>query len=150
MEREKPDITQVNVIVGYAKTKEHLDWCESNGIYNFRVDSTTSKFLTQTDFVSSRYPLLREAGKDKATLLYTLKSTSHEIGSKETLVQKEYPSEPSSDHYFIIEIEPCKDWEDLSVSFKDFEEYQVIKARPREKPGLPFVVTLDKVLRGER
>lgn len=147
MEREKPDIAQVNVIVGYSRSQKHLEWCESNGIYNFRVDSTTSKLMAQTDFVSARYLLLREAGKDKATLLYSLKSTSHEIWTKEALIQKGYPSEPGRDHYFIIEIEPCKDLEDLSVSFKNFEEYQSLTGSVYEKAGKPFVVTLDKVLR---
>ena len=79
LEKAKTDLTQTHVIVGYTKSPEHLNWCEANGIYNFRVDDATRTLLSQRDFVAAKYLLLREAGKSEATLLYTIKSTAHQI-----------------------------------------------------------------------
>lgn len=42
--------------------------------------------------------------------------------------------------------EPCTDWEDLEIAYKEFDEYKGLSGFIYTRVGQPFVVTLDKIL----
>ncbi|MGB7529240.1 DUF2357 domain-containing protein [Sphingobacterium cellulitidis] len=146
LEREKINLLQTYVLVGYAKTQKHIDWYESKGIYNFRMNDNVGSLEFTAQVVQAKYLLLRESGKDVASKLYKITSNGPKVYSKGKLIQLGYDN-PSQPDYLVVSIEPCKDWSDLEVNYKEFEEYKSIKASISSKPAIPFVVTLDRILK---
>ncbi len=146
LEREKIDLLQTYVLVGYAKAQKYIDWYESKGIYNFRMNDNVGSLELNAKVVQAKYLLLRERGKEVASKLYKITSNGPKVYSKDRLIQLDYDN-PSQPDYLVVSIEPCSDWSDLEVSFKEFEEYKNIKSSIYSKLAIPFVVSLDKVLK---
>lgn len=145
LEKSKIDVLNTFVIVGYTKSQEHLDWCLTNGVYNFRMNDNVGSLELTSDVVQAKYLLLRESGKEKATQLFRITSKGPRVYSKEKLVEMGY-SNPSQPDYLVVDIEPCTDWEDLEIAYKEFDEYKGLSGSIYTRVGQPFVVTLDKVL----
>lgn len=146
LERTKIDLLQTYVLVGYSKTQQHLDWYTSKGIYNFRMNDNVGSLEFTPEVVHAKYLLLREVGKDKASKLFKIVSKGPKVYSKDQLISLGYDN-PSQPDYLVVSIEPCNDWDNLEVNFKEFEEYQNLSGSPRSKSGKPFVVTLDRILK---
>lgn len=146
LERNKIDLLQTYVIVGYAKTQQHLDWYISKGLYNFRMNDNVGSLEFTTEVVQAQYVLLRESGKEKASKLFKITSKGPKVYSKAQLINLGYKN-PSQSDYLVVTIEPCNDWDNLEVSYKEFEEYKNVSGSTYLKAGKPFVVTLDKILR---
>ncbi|HJD86602.1 MAG TPA: DUF2357 domain-containing protein [Empedobacter falsenii] len=145
LEKSKIDVLNTFVLVGYTKSQEHLDWCLINGMYNFRMNDNTGSLELTSDVVQAKYLLLRESGKDKATQLFRITSKGPKVYSKEKLVQLGYAN-PSQPDYLVVRIEPCTDWENIEISFKEFDAYKSLSGSIYTRTGQPFVVTLDKIL----
>src|SRR5690606_5357647 len=146
LERTKIDLLQTYVLVGYAKTQQHLDWYTSKGIYNFRMNDNIGSLEFTPEVVYAKYLLIREKGKDKASKLFKIVSKVPKVYSKNQLSSLGYDN-PSQSDYLVVSIEPCNDWGNLEVNYKEFEEYQKLSGSPYSKSGIPFVVTLDKILK---
>lgn len=146
LERTKIDLLQTYVLVGYAKTQQHLDWYTSKGIYNFRMNDNIGSLEFTPEVVYAKYLLIREKGKDKASKLFKIVSKGPKVYSKNQLISLGYDN-PSQPDYLVVSIEPCNDWDNLEVNYKEFEEYQKLSGSPYSKSGIPFVVTLDKILK---
>lgn len=145
LEKSKLDILNTYVLVGYVKSKDHLDWCLSHAMYNFRMNDSIGSLELSKEVVEAKYLLLREPGKEKASKLFRIISKAPKVYSKERLEELGY-SNPSKPDYLMVSIENCSDWENLEVDFKEFAEYKTLSGSPRSKAGKPFVVTLDKIL----
>lgn len=145
LEKSKLDVLQTYVLVGYIRSQEHLEWCISKGIYNFRMNDSIGSLELSKEVVQAKYLLIREPGKEFASKLFKITSKGPKVYSKEKMQDLGYPN-PSKPDYLIISIELCTDWENLEVHFKEFEEYKNLSGSPISKAGKPFVVTLDKIL----
>lgn len=145
LERQKIDILKTYVLVGYTRSQQHLDWCTKNGIYNFRMNDNVGSLELTKEVVQAKYLLLRESGREVATKLYRITSKGPKVYSNSKLLELGYDN-PSQSEYLVVTIEPCTDWNDLEVSFKDLDEYKNINASIYSKPAIPFCVTLDKIL----
>ncbi|TGN26462.1 DUF2357 domain-containing protein [Empedobacter tilapiae] len=145
LEKSKIDVLNTFVIVGYTKSQEHLDWCLTNGVYNFRMNDNVGSLVLTSDIVQAKYLLLRESGKEKATQLFRITSKGPKVYSKEKLVELGYTN-PSQSDYLVVGIEPCTDWEDIEIAYKEFDEYKGLSGSIYTRAGQPFVVTLDKIL----
>lgn len=145
LEKSKIDVLNTFVIIGYTKSQEHLDWCLTNGVYNFRMNDNAGSLELTSDVVQAKYLLLRESGKEKATQLFRITSKGPKVYSKEKLVELGYTN-PSQPDYLVVGIEPCTDWEDIEIAYKEFDEYKGLSGSIYTRAGQPFVVTLDKVL----
>ena len=146
LERKKIDLLQTYVLVGYAKSEQHLDWYVSKGLYNFRMNDNVGSLELTPEVVQAKYLLLRESGKDKASKLFKIISRGPKVYSKDKLIGLGYPK-PNQSDYLVVNITPCNDWNNLEVSYKDFEEYKKLSGSIYSKSGKPFVVTLDKILK---
>ena len=147
LEREKINVLQTYVLVGYAKSQQHLDWYLSKGLYIFRMNDIVGSLEFTSEVVQAKYLLLREKGKDKASKLFKIVGKGPRVYSKEKLMDLGYEN-PSQPNYLVVNIETCNDWENLDINYKELEEYKNIKASIYSKSAVPFVVTLDKVLKG--
>ncbi len=145
LEKSKIDVLNTFVIIGYTKSQEHLDWCLTNGVYNFRMNDNAGSLELTSDVVQAKYLLLRENGKDKATQLFRITSKGPKVYSKEKLMEMEYRN-PSQPDYLVVDIEPCTDWKDLEIAYKEFDAYKNLSGSIYTRVGQPFVVTLDKIL----
>lgn len=146
LERNKIDLLKTYVLVGYAKSNQHLDWCISKGLYNFRMNDNVGSLEFTPEVVYAKYLLLRESGKHKASKLFKIVSKGPKVYSKDQLISLGYDN-PSQPDYLVVSIEACNDWDNLEVNYKEFEEYQKLSGSPYSKSGIPFVVTLDKILK---
>ncbi|WP_434432331.1 DUF2357 domain-containing protein [Sphingobacterium spiritivorum] len=146
LEKMKIDLLQTYVLVGYAKSQQHLDWYISKGLYNFRMNSNIGTLEFTLEVVQAKYLLLRESGKDRASKLFKITSKGPKIYSKDQLISLGYEN-PSQPDYLVVKIESCRDWDNLEVNFKEFEEYKNLSSSTYSKAGMPFLVTLDKVLK---
>jgi predicted component of viral defense system (DUF524 family) len=146
LEIAKVDLLQTYVLVGYAKTDEHLAWYEEKGLYNFRMNDNVGSLELTPEVVQAKYLLLREKGKEIASKLYRIMSNGPIVYTKDKLMQLGYET-PSQPDYLVISIEPCADWDPLEITFKDFEEYKAITGSIYSKAAKPFVITLDNLLR---
>ncbi|WP_333853902.1 DUF2357 domain-containing protein [Epilithonimonas sp.] len=148
MEKQKTDVLKTNVLVGFIKTKQHLEWYLKNKLYNFRMNDDHGTLIFEPDVVQAKYLLLRESGKAIATQLFRITSQGPKVFSKAKLEALNYPR-PTKPDYLVISIEPCNDWDDLKVNYKKLEEYKAKTDTGNYKinAGKPFVVTLDKILR---
>ncbi len=146
LERTKIDILQTYVLVGYAKSQQHLNWCISKGLYNFRMNNNAGSLEITSEVVQAQYLLLREKGKEKATQLFKITSKGPKIYSKEKLAELGYEN-PSQPNYLVVTVEPCNDWGNVAIDFKTFKEYQNLSGSLHSKAGKTFVVTLDNVLK---
>lgn len=146
LEKQKIDVLKTNVLVGFSKSDEHLKWYLSKKLYNFRMNDDKGSLIFTPEIVQAKYLLLRESGKEIATKLFKITSKGPKVFSKTKLNDLGYPNAEKPD-YLIIDIEPCDEWEDLEVKFKEFEEYKELGCNIRNKAGMPFLVTLDKILK---
>jgi hypothetical protein len=145
-----PDDTYV--LVGYATTPDRFKWYEANKKYIFRMDEEMGSLELNNEVVNAKYLLLRRSGESTATDLYEIKSKGPKVFSTVHLDKLKYPpSKKPKDYYLAIEIQKVNalEFENVSWNFKELEEYkkiqQIIK-NPYSKIGMPFTVSLTKLM----
>src|SRR5690606_3262064 len=109
------DLLQTYVLVGYAKTQQHLEWYVSKGLYNFRMNDNVGSLEFTPEVVHAKYLLLRESGKEKASKLFKIISKRPKVYSKSQLMSLGYAN-PSQPDYLVVSIEACNDWDNLEVN----------------------------------
>lgn len=140
------------VLVGYATTNERFKWYEDNKKYIFRMDEEMGSLELNNEVVNATYLLLRRSGEATASDLYEIKSKGPKVFSTVHLDKLKYPpSKKPKEYYLAIEIQKVKapEFENVSWNFKELEEYksiQELKIRKRSKVGMPFTVSLTKLM----
>ncbi len=84
-----PDDTWV--LAGYVKDKQHLDWIQKTGLYNFRAGKRRGAPHLTPDLVSSRYILLHSKGK--SIQFIRLAEEGPQIYSRADLLKLGYPKD---------------------------------------------------------
>lgn len=107
-----PDETYV--LVGYYKTKQQLGWIIEKNLYNFRTGVGKGSLSLGVKEVNAQFLMLHGPGETKTNKIYKLKSSGPKIFSKQDLINKKYPTDPTGDIYLIFEIE-----KDVSDEFKN-------------------------------
>ena len=141
------------VLVGYATTPDRFKWYEDNKKYIFRMDEEMGSLELNNEVVNAKYLLLRRSGVSTATDLYEIKSKGPKVFSSVYLDKLKYPpSKKPKDYYLAIEIQKvvALEFENVSWNFKELEEYkkilEIIK-NPYSKAGMPFTVSLTKLMK---
>jgi hypothetical protein len=93
------------VLVGYYKTKQQLDWILESKKYNFRTGLGKGSLTLGVKEVNAQFLLLHGPGETKTNKIYKLKALGPKIFSKQDLINKKYPTDPTGDIYLIFEIE---------------------------------------------
>lgn len=148
-ERILPQETMV--IVGYVRSKEHLEWCMKHKLYNFRVDEGSPELTL--DFARASFLVLREKEKKDsqgpyAELIFEL-NAGFSVFSKKKMEALGYPGE-TKDYYLVYRIEPSAAAEFLGRKFRyqNLQMYKQITAsgNPYTNKGKSFVVTLQELM----
>jgi predicted component of viral defense system (DUF524 family) len=140
------------VLVGYATTNERFKWYEENKKYIFRMDEEMGSLELNSEVVNAKYLLLRRSGENTASDLYEIKSRGPKVFSTIHLGKLKYPpSKNPKDYYLAIEIQKvtAPEFENVSWNFKELEEYKKIQEtvkNPYSKVGMPFTVSLTKLM----
>lgn len=149
-DRQKIDLGETFVIVGYVKSEEHLSWCIEKGLYNFRMNDDKGTLLLTSEVVDAKYLLMREKKSSSDDKLFKITGLGPKVYSKEKLVKLGYVK-PSKNDYLVVEIEPVQEPELTALKFnvKELNSYKDIQAGGGsiyEKVGKPFVVSLTELL----
>lgn len=131
------------VLVGYCKSREHLEWVVRSGWYNLRMGSDRGALRLGFRETASRYILLH-VGREKVTgNLFKILEDGPRVFTREMLRSNGYPSVPAHDFYLVYRVRPVFEKElvgrkwDISV----FPGY-----KPRWGSTAPFTVTLSELM----
>ena len=99
--------TEVFVIHGWVKGPGHLEWIDANNLYNFRTEERRGSLRLPPSVAGATYLLLH--GEDQYRTggkLYRIVSEGPRVFSREKLIAKNYPGEPSQPYYLVYDIAP--------------------------------------------
>jgi hypothetical protein len=139
-----PDETYV--LVGFYKSSEHLDWIQKNNLYNTRVSDKDDLLNLTRGETEARLLLIRTFNETKTNRLLSIKKKGPRILSKQDLIDKGYPSEPSQEYYLVYETEELE-FPELEDSIWDVKKLDAYTSGPRS--ALPFSVTLSELIKAK-
>lgn len=136
-----PDET--HVIVGYYKSKEHLDWIKKEMKYNGRIGNANGAMDLTPEFIGAKYLLLHNK-KEQGSLIFKVNQNE---GNKPTIVAsthksfKNYPK-PSKPFYLVFNLlEKEKDFLDRDYNIK------LLKGYSEDTEAFPFTCKLSDLIR---
>ena len=136
-----PDDTYV--LVAYYK-KENLDWIEKSGLHNVRAGYDRGSLRLGPEAAGAKYLLLHSENETTTSKILKITEKGPRVISKEKLVEKGYPGDPTQDYYLVYKVEKITDKEFLDVNW-DISKLEGYKGR-RASP-LPFGVTLTELMK---
>jgi len=149
--KEKLIPDETFVLVGYCKNNSNINWYKEEGKYNFRMDDDKGSLTLENNVVNAKYLLLRESGKETASIIFKIKSKGPKVYKGSSL--DGYKTKNLKDYYLVIEIEKeeSNDFAGASFNFKELREYTEIikKHNPITSAGIPFAVTLTELMRAK-
>ncbi len=136
-----PDDTYV--LVGFYK-KENLNWIIKSGLYNARADSKRGSLRLGPGEAGAKYLLLHSSSETKTGRLLKIIETGPRVFSKQTLIEKGYPTVPSQNYYLVYKIQEITDKE-LTNQLWDITLLE--KYKKGHGSALPFSVTLTELMK---
>jgi predicted component of viral defense system (DUF524 family) len=135
-----PDETYV--LVGFYNSPEQYEWI-AKGKYNFRMGPGNGSLILDKETVSASYLLLHTHGDASSSRLWKISSKGPRVYSKENLLKKGYPMEPSQDYYLVIDIEEVQDLAFTACAwrFKELDNYSTGHASAK-----PFTASLTELM----
>lgn len=130
------------VLLGYVKSRAHLEWIKRTGLYNLRADERAGRVYIGSPELSVHFVLLYGDSLDRTELLKTRGSV--EIHDRESLLQQGYPR-PGGRLYLclpIVEISSAF-WTELISLSTVREVLESVAGRPTK--GAPLVVDWQKL-----
>lgn len=109
------------VLIGYYKTKEHLNWILNKSIYNFRTGTDKGSLPLSPRELGAKFLVLHGPGETITNKIYRLKETGPKIYSDQNLIKEGYQTEPTGNLYLIFEI-----GKDISEEF-NYKEWDIRK-----------------------
>jgi len=131
------------VLVAFYK-RENWDWIIKSGLYNARAESNRGSLKLGPAETGAKYLLLHSDGETTTSKLLKITETGPRVFSKQTLIKKGYPTEPSRNYYLVYKIEKVHDVEFINRSW-DITQLNGYK-RGRGS-GLPFSITLTQLMK---
>jgi len=129
---------EVFILIGYYKSKDHLDWIIKKGLYNTRKGSSP----VNSNEAGAKYLLLYNGRTKQANLFFKLKNKGPRIFSAKELIKLNYPSKPTQKFYLVFEIDPILE--------KEFEnrvwDIKKLSSRFPRQRGLPLSVSLTELM----
>ena len=133
---------QTFVLIGYCKSKAHLDWIYKMLFYNFRTDNHRGALKLNHETINAKYLLLHMKGDKSSSRLYKIPKSEYRVTPKATLSRLHYP-EPGQESYLVVKLEPCSDreFESMSWDFRKLNNY-----RPGIASAIPFTASLSELM----
>lgn len=102
------------VLIGFYKSKGHLDWILKKNFYNFRTGTDKGSLPLSPKELGAKFLVLHGPGETKTNKIYKLKEAGPRIYSDLDLIEVEYPTRPTGKLYLMFEIE-----KDISSDFNN-------------------------------
>ena len=133
---------QTFVLIGYCKSKAHLDWICKMLFYNFRTDNNRGALKLNHETINAKYLLLHMKGDKSSSRLYKIPKSEYRVTPKATLSRLHYP-EPGHESYLVVKLEPCSDreFESMSWDFRKLNNY-----RSGIASAIPFTASLSELV----
>lgn len=131
------------VLVGYYKSRQHLEWIKQHKIYNFRMDNDRGALTLTKESISSKYLLLHTSSRETSCELWKIVEKGFRVTSVDTLKRLNYPN-PTQQFYLVVKIEIVNDIEfhGLSWNFKELSNYSEGKSS-----AYPFTASLSELMK---
>jgi hypothetical protein len=136
-----PDDTYV--LVGYYK-RENLNWIVKTGLYNARAESKRGSLRLGPGEAGARYLLLHTEGETITDKLFKITETGPRIFSKQTLINKKYPTEPTGDFYLVYKIEEVRAEVFLN---RKWDISKLDRFKSGRSSALPFSITVTELMK---
>lgn len=134
--------SDATVLVGFYKDESQYKWIKDRGLYNIRLDTKGLKAFGVKE-AGAKYLLLRTSSKFKVGDIWRVVGKDPEIMSKQDLLAKGYPSEPSCANYLVYKIEKAKE-SDFNNAIWDIKKLSGY-VPDRANAARPFAVTLTEL-----
>jgi hypothetical protein len=138
-----PDDTYV--LVAFYK-KENWDWIIKSGLYNVRAGTDRGSLRLGPGESGARYVLLHTKDEIVSTRLLKIVEKGPRIFSKQQLIEKSYPSNPTQDFYLVYKVSDEVEVEIKNIKWDVSKLEGYLKGR---NSALPFTVTLSELLRSK-
>jgi predicted component of viral defense system (DUF524 family) len=142
--REFPQKT--NVLIGYYKNSDHLDWILRNKLYTVRTDYRRGSLRLSQETTNAKYLVLHGNNTTKTDMIFRLDPRGPRVISREKLEDLKYPSDKIQPYYIGYSLETGepirKEFGDPEWDVSKLEKYKSGRAS-----AIPFVVTLEELLR---
>jgi hypothetical protein len=132
------------VLVGFYKNEKHLEWIIKSGLYNARAESDRGSLRLGPGESGAKYLLLHSSGETKTGRLVKITENGPRVFSKQTLIGKGYPTEPSQNYYLVYKIQEIAEREFLN---QKWDITMLEKFRQGHGSALPFSVTLSELMK---
>lgn len=136
---------ETSVIIGYYKNKAHLEWINSELLYNARINSNKGSIIVDRDLAGAKYILLHGPGELETSKLYEITPDETRIFTKAELSRLNYPK-PSQDAYLVFKIIKA-DLLDFGNATWDIRKLGGYRSN-RESP-LPFTASLHSLMKAK-
>jgi hypothetical protein len=129
--------------VAYYK-QENWEWISKHGLYNARADIDRGSLRLDSGVSGAKYLLLHTKNETLTSKLFKIVETGPRIFSKQTLIQKGYPSEPNHNYYLVYKIEESNEKEFLN---KVWDITELAGYKKGRGSALPFSVTFTELMK---
>lgn len=136
-----PDETYV--LVGFYKDEQHLKWILNSGLYNARADSKRGSLRLGPGETGAKYLLLHSHAETTTGKLLKITETGPRVFSKQTLIDKKYPTVPSREYYLVYKVEKVHD---IEFANRDWDITKLNDYQTSRGSGLPFATTLTELM----
>jgi predicted component of viral defense system (DUF524 family) len=133
--------TETFVIIGYYKSKAHLEWIKSEMKYNGRVGNTQGAMDLTPEFIGAKYLLLHNK-YETDSLIFKINQT--ELKKPRVLASNELINYPNPNHpfYLVFNLEEKeKDFLNKDYNFRELLGYS------EDKDAFPFTCSLAELLK---
>lgn len=142
---EKLNPNETYVIVGFYKSKEHLDWILKNNLYNFRTGTDKGSLPLSIENVNAKYLILHGTDELITNKIFQLKNLGPKILSQNNMIKKNYPN-PSGELYLVYEIEKnvSEDFQNVSINLRKLPKFE-----NNRNSAKPISITLTEILKAK-
>jgi predicted component of viral defense system (DUF524 family) len=131
------------VLVGFYKDEQHLEWILNSGLYNTRADSKRGSLRLGPRETGAKYLLLHSHAETTTDKLFKIIQTGPRVFSKQTLIDKKYPTVPSREYYLVYKVEKVHD---IEFANRDWDITKLKDYLTSRGSGLPFATTLTELM----
>lgn len=135
-----------NILVGYYRSQNHLDWIKKGGKYNIRFGE--KKYSISSEMIAAKFILLYTQNTDKCIFLKVKNSSkSPEIYSKKRLIADLKYLNPTCENYLLYDVESETRFDLLNVRNAHINKIKKNHSPHDPKLGfLPFAITFEDLL----
>jgi predicted component of viral defense system (DUF524 family) len=135
------------VLVGYYRSKDHLDWILQNRLYNFRAGLDKGSLPLGPKEVRAEFIILHGPKETETGKIYQLTGRGPKIFSKQNLIEKKYPTTPTGEIYLIYELETevSDEFKHAVFDLRRLQNYDRFWNSPK-----PIAVSLEELMKTKR